>query len=106
MWVYARMLALRVLAMSLWVLAASANLTELNKMNRRALCVVTGYHVSTPDVMLTTEAVIPSIEDLAREEAAKLQEHLLRLLERAPGRLACEGGKRETTGWDRLGKGR
>ena len=118
---YARMPALRVLAASPWAstqilrtvylgyvlgttryglaLAASASLTELNKMHRRALCVVTGCHVSTPDVMLTTEAAIPSIEDLAREEAAKLREHLLRLPERAPGRLACECGQRATTGW-------
>ena len=80
-------------------LAASANLTELNKMHRRALCVVTGCHVSMPDVMLMTEAAIPSIEDLAREEAVKLQEHLLRLPERAPGRLACECGQLATTGW-------
>ena len=116
---YARMPALRVLAASPWAstqilrtvylgyvlgttryrlaLAASASLTELNKMHRRALCVVTGCHVSTPDVMLTTEAAIPSIEDLAREEAAKLQEHLLRLPERAPGRLVCECGQRATT---------
>ena len=80
-------------------LAASASLTELNKMHRRALCVVTGCHVSMPDVMLTTEAAIPSIEDLAREEAAKLREHLLRLPERAPDRLVCECGQRATTGW-------
>ena len=118
---YARMPALRVLAASPWAsthllrtvylgyvlgttryglaLAASARLTDLKAMHRRALCVVTGCHISTPDVMLSAEAAIPSVEDLAKEEAAKLREHLIRLPAKAPGRRACESVMRATTGW-------
>ena len=49
--------------------------------------------------MLSVEAAIPSVEDLAKEEVAKLQEHLIRLPAKAPGCRVCESVMCVTTGW-------
>ena len=118
---YARLTTLRVLAASQWAstqllrtvylgyvlgtsrygiaLADASGLTELKAMHRKALRLVTGCHPSTPDAMLCAEAAIPPIEDIVREEAAKLRELLLRLPGNAPGRRACLSDHRAPTGW-------
>ena len=54
-----------------------------------ALLLITGCHPATTLAMLGAEAGIPSLRDLARQEATVLRELLLRLPPEAPGYRAC-----------------
>ena len=70
-------------------LAAEGSLKELEHVHRRALLLITGCHPATTLAMLGAEAGIPSLRDLARQEATVLRELLLRLPPEAPGYRAC-----------------
>ena len=70
-------------------LAAEGSLKDLEHVHRRALLLITGCHPATTLAMLGAEAGIPSLRDLARQEATVLRELLLRLPPEAPGYRAC-----------------